>query len=456
MAVTDPHLPRELLAILSRYREASLEAYIVGGSLRDHLLGKAPTDYDIATAATPEQTAALFPSHKVIPTGVKHGTVTLLYGDRSYEITTFRTEGGYSDARHPDRVCFTNSIEKDLSRRDFTVNAIAYSPINNRWVDPFNGRGDLDKRLLRAVGDPTRRFEEDPLRILRGVRFLCRLGFTCDDATAEAMLSLSGRLKSVSAERISSELLGCLTGDHLVPVFARFAPVIFAILPELYPTYRYDQRNPRHDFPLYTHLCRTAAALPENDPILRLTGLLHDIGKPLTFTVDTDGVAHYPRHAQTSASLADELLLRLRFPTFDRQRIVTLIHYHDGVIEESEKAVRRRLQKLGRERFFDLLLLQEADRASQKEKTAPSSSIPRLREIAEEILQAPPCFSVTDLAVDGHDMMSLGYKGKEIGAALSYLLDAVIDGNCENEKTQLLSYLLRGFTPPRENRGTNG
>ncbi len=436
MSVLIP-LPSSIATVLDRLENAGYEAYVVGGCVRDALMGKTPHDYDICTSATPTETKAVFADCRYLEMGIRHGTVTVLWENEPLEITTFRVESGYSDGRHPDNVSFTQSLVADLSRRDLTINAMAYSP-RRGLADPFKGQSDLNGRLLRCVGEPTLRFEEDGLRILRTLRFAATLSFAIEPTTAEAVRRLAPRLSIISAERLAVELKKAIVGDSFPEVLLAFAPVFCQLLPELEPCIGFDQNNPHHDFDLLTHIARTVGGLPR-DPILRLAGLLHDVAKPATRSVDSDGIAHYYGHASRGYDMAGDMLRRLKLSHNEIDRITALIRYHDGVIEPTKRAVKRRLNQLGPDIFFDLLKLQRADRLSQRIDTPdlPDHTV-LLCQIANDVISESECFSLKQLAITGHDLQALGLKGSAIGKMLKRLLDAVLDGEVPNEKEALL------------------
>lgn len=437
-------LPREIDLIFSLLSARGYSAYVVGGAVRDHLMGRCVNDYDVCTDALPNEVEAVFSDFRVIETGLKHGTVTVLIDDSSIEITTFRTDGSYSDGRHPDSVDFTRDVIKDLSRRDFTVNAIAYSP-KEGYIDPFGGSKDIKASIIRCVGDPIRRFSEDALRILRALRFSSSLGFEIDKETSDAIFKFKSNLALVSKERIRDEMKKLICGDGMSNVMHYYRDVIGFLIPELTATFDYDQNNPHHDYDLFTHTIKTVAYLPK-DPVLRFAGLLHDIAKPLSESKDENGISHFYRHAQSGAEIAEAIMKDLRFSNAEIKRAVTLIRHHDGVIEETESAVGRKLSKIGVDLYFDLLDLQRADNASQKEDTSLRAEHNEvLRRIANDILKKEPCLSLSDLALDGNDIKDLGFKGKEIGKALSILFDAVINGGVENTKEGLTHFLTDNF-----------
>jgi len=352
------------------------------------------------------------------------------------EITTFRTEGTYNDNRHPDWVDFVTDIEQDLARRDFTANAMAYSPTRG-FADPFGGRGDLDRHILRAVGDPAARFEEDSLRILRGIRFAVKYGLSVEAQTKEAMFRLSPLMKNLAQERIFEEIsrfLLCTGADAVVT----FAPVLTTVIPELAPLIGFDQRSPYHAYDIYTHTAHVVGAVP---PVLSLrwAALLHDAGKSATFTVDEAGQGHFYGHAQESAAIADAVLRRLKAPTALREEVLLLIGQHMTKIEPDKPMVCRRLSKLGREILERLLLLQEADMGSKGTgKPREMAQISQIRCILSEIESENACLSLKDLAVNGHDLMALGITGRRIGVTLNRLFELVMDETLPNEKNTLL------------------
>ena len=437
-------LPREIGLCLSLLTDCGYSAYVVGGAVRDHIMGRQINDYDVCTNALPSEVATVFDSFRVIETGLKHGTVTVLIGSTSVEITTFRTDGSYSDGRHPDSVDFTQDVIKDLSRRDFTVNAVAYSPVDG-YIDPFRGIDDIKSGTIRCVGDPIKRFSEDALRILRALRFSSTLNFEIEKETSNAVFALKDNINLVSKERIRDEMKKLICGGSVGGIMHAYRDVFSIIIPELADTFDYDQNNPHHDFDLFTHIIKTVENLPK-DPVLRFAGLLHDIAKPMTEFKTEDGISHYYGHAHHSAILAERILKYLRFSNAEIKRAVTLIKHHDGVIEETETAVSRKISKLGAELYFDLLDLQRADNGSQKaDASLRYDHNENLRRIANEILSKAPCLSLSDLSLNGNDIIALGYKGKEIGKALSYLFDAVLNNEVENTKEQLIHYLNSNF-----------
>ena len=433
------YLPPEALYCIDRLEQAGYAAYAVGGCVRDSLLGLEPHDYDLCTAAPPEKIAEIFSDHDLVRSGEKHGTIGVVLRHHVYEITAFRTEGGYGDSRHPDWVEFVSDVTQDLARRDFTVNAMAYSPTRG-LADPFGGREDLKNKVLRTVGDPRQRFFEDALRILRGVRFAVRYGLAVEPETMDAMLRLALLMDKLARERVFDELcklLPLLTAADL----KEFAPILAQVIPELAPCLGFQQHSPYHAYDVFTHIAHVVEAVPPELP-LRWAALLHDVGKPPCFTRDSQGRGHFLGHASAGADMADEILLRLKAPTALRQQVTVLIRQHMTKIEPARKPVRRVLSRLGSHTLRQLLLLQEADMGSKGIRNpAEMAQFAVLRQIMEQIEAENACLTLKDLAVNGRDLMQLGYHGPAIGRALQCLLELVLDERVENEKTALLQAL---------------
>ena len=426
---------------INRLESAGFAAYAVGGCVRDSLLGLTPQDFDLCTAALPEQTEAVFSDCRLILAGKKHGTVAVVTDGGIVEITTFRTEGNYSDNRHPEWVKFVPDIREDLARRDFTVNAMAFSPTRG-FADPFGGRADLENRILRAVGDPGTRFREDSLRILRGVRFAVKYGLRVEDHTMEAMVQLRHLMANLARERVFDELCKLLLLVN-APDLLRFAPILAAVIPELEPMLGFDQRSPHHAYDLFTHTAHVCAAVPAELP-LRWTALLHDTGKIPTFTTDDTGRGHFYGHAGESAKIANDVLHRLKAPTALREQVVNLIGLHMTKIQPERKSVRRWLSRLGAGTMEALLQLLEADMGSKGTgKPGELEQFAQLRALMAELQAEDACLSLKDLAVNGHDLMALGFSGREIGKKLDFLLSLVLDEKVENTKEALLAQIAK-------------
>ena len=431
-------LPETVQQCLTALEKAGHAAYVVGGCVRDHCLGLIPQDYDMCTSATPEQTEEVFRDHRLVLAGKKHGTVGVVTGDGVVEITTFRREGNYRDNRHPDWVVFVPEVEKDLARRDFTVNAMAWSPTRG-YADPFGGREDLKNHILRAVGEPRQRFREDSLRILRGIRFAVRYGLTVEENTFAAMESQAHLMDNLARERVFEELsklLPLLKAEDLI----RFGPILAAVIPELKPMLGFDQRSPHHAYDLFTHVAHVVAGVPA-ELTLRWAALLHDIGKVPTFTQDETGRGHFYGHAPKGAEMAEEVLLRLKAPTALRQQVVLLIEKHMTRLQPDKKQLRRQIGRLGWETVEQILLLQEADMGSKGTGESDDPALfAAIRQVMEEIRQEDSCLSLKELAVKGNDLMALGFSGRAIGQMLNALLEQVLEENLPNDRETLLSW----------------
>ena len=438
-------IPKSVLACINQLETAGFAAYVVGGCVRDACLGLIPADYDMCTAALPEQTEAIFSDHRLVLAGKKHGTVGVITEDGVIEITTFRTEGDYRDNRHPEWVSFVPDIEQDLARRDFTVNAMAYSPTRG-YADPFGGRDDLERKVLRAVGEPERRFREDSLRILRGVRFAVRYGLTPDQQTLEAMVSLGHLMDNLARERIFDELcklLPLVSAEDLI----RFAPIFAAVIPELEACMGFDQHNPHHIHDVYGHIVQVVART-SRDPAVRWAALLHDIGKPFTFSMDESGRGHFYGHAKESSALADIILRRLKAPTALREKVVLLVDQHMTPLIPDKKILRRRLSAFGPEVLHQLLALQESDwNGRGVEEVRENGDFEEIRKILTELEAEAACLSLKDLSVNGHDLMALGITGPAIGKTLNRLLNLVLDEQLPNEKHALLEAATQEVNP---------
>ena len=440
-------------------KTAGYEAYLVGGCVRDALLaetepGVAAHDWDVCTNAKPDEMKAAFAGRRTLDTGLRHGTLTVLMPDGQYEVTTYRVDGAYSDGRHPDSVAFTSSIEEDLSRRDFTINAMAMAVDADgnaaALVDPFGGRADLAQRRLRCVGDPEKRLEEDALRILRALRFAARMKLTIDPATRDAMLEKRTLLGRISAERIMDELGQILLTDSGWEYLRTYREILLEILPELRPCVGFAQNNPWHCYNVFDHILFSVGAAPA-DLTLRLTMLLHDVEKPASATVGENGVFHFYGHPARSAETAERVLRRLRCSTRLIRDVAELVRYHDVEIAPSGRTLRRLLNKLGAEQAKRLLQVKRADLAAQSElaRERMLDSLDRSEAMLAQLLAERQAFTLKDLAIDGRDLLARGVPpGRELGARLRRALDAVLDGTAENEREALLRLAMED--PPRE------
>ena len=433
-------------AILRRLQDCGHEAWLVGGCVRDSLLGIPPKDWDICTSATPAEMSGAFAGWKTIPTGLRHGTVTVRLEGQGWEVTSYRVEEGYTDHRRPDAVRFVRELEADLARRDFTVNAMAWHP-DRGLRDPFGGAADLRGRVLRCVGEPDRRFEEDALRILRGVRFAARYGLLPHPDTAAAIHRRRDTLRRVAPERCCAELrrLLCAPGESLAPVLTAFWDVL-TVLPGLAPLGEmpgYDQQNPHHHLDLQGHTIQAVVSVPPEEG-LRFAALLHDAGKPGCRTVDQDGVAHFYGHGKASAQLAEKALRALRCENALRRRVVELVELHDAWVPPTPAAARRWLGRLGPEAFFQLLEVKRADGMGQARELVKDrlAELDKIREMAEEAVAQGQCLTLRDLAVNGRDVMAAGIApGPEVGRVLGGLLEGVLSGELPNQREALLEQI---------------
>lgn len=432
-------LPDGAAEILARLQRAGFEAYVVGGCVRDCLLGRTPLDWDIATSALPEQVAACFAGERMIETGLRHGTVTLLLRGEAYEITTYRVDGDYADFRRPLHVSFTRSLKEDLARRDFTIGAMAYGP-SEGIVDLYGGREDLRRRVIRCVGKPDRRFGEDALRILRALRFASVLDFTLDSETARAAADNRALLHKIAPERIRAELDKLLCGPAVGRVLREYRTILAEVLPEISPLCGFDQHTPYHAYDIWEHTLRTVEAV-EAVPALRLTMLMHDMGKPACYTVDKKGQGHFHGHPTESVGLARRILRRLRYDNATVQTVLELIRLHDYRLQPAAIPIRRLLAEIGPERFRQLIQVQRAD-AAGKAAAAREEQARRVAEteaLLEEVLRRGDCYTLRELAVSGQDIIALGIQaGPAVGRLLQTLLQAVIEDEAVNTREALL------------------
>lgn len=433
-------IPAQVRKALLLLAKSGYEAYVVGGCVRDSLLGKTPEDWDVTTSALPEETKRVFSQYRQADAGIRHGTVLVVLDGMPLEITTYRVENGYSDHRHPDNVRFTKRLREDLSRRDFTINAMAYHP-DGGLIDCFDGQMDLKAGMVRCVGDPSTRFQEDALRILRALRFASVLDFSLDEATAGALLENRRLLQNVTAERISVEFQKLLCGSGAGKILREYGLVIGEVIPELLPLAGFDQHSRYHPYDVYEHTVRTVESIGHT-PALRLAALLHDVAKPLCYELGNDGRGHFYGHASLSAQMAREILNRLRIDRKTVDRVFTLIHFHDATIEEGAKSVKHWLNRLGEEALRQLLPLKKADILAQApELSGRVAAVDRLQMQMEDILREQQCFSLKDLAVKGRDLLEAGmHPGKRVGEALHALLEAVVSEKCPNDRLALLEY----------------
>ncbi len=434
-------IPSNAEKILRILEENGYEAYVVGGCVRDSVLGRTPDDWDITTSAKPEQVKELF--YRTIATGLKHGTVTVLMDKEGFEVTTYRVDGDYEDGRHPKEVLFTSSLEEDLKRRDFTINAMAYHP-DRGLVDLFHGMDDIRNKVIRCVGSPLERFQEDALRILRAVRFSAQLGFAVEKETEDGIRALAPNLKCVSAERIQTELVKLLVSSH--PDYLRTAyetGVTRQFLPEFDVCMGTEQNTPHHCWTVGEHILHSLAGV-RADKVLRLTMLLHDIGKPAVKTTDEKGRDHFKTHGAQSEKMAKIILRRLKFDNDTTEKVCRLIRWHDARPLPEMKQVRRAVNRIGEDIFPLYLEVQRADMLAQSgyKRAEKEARLDGVTLCYRKILEENQCISLKELAVKGKDLIEAGYRpGPEIGEKLNFLLEHVLECPEDNRKEILLSLL---------------
>ena len=432
-------LPKNVKFIIDTLESAGYEAYAVGGCVRDSILGRTPNDWDITTSAKPLETKALF--KKTFDTGIKHGTISVLLGKEIYEVTTYRIDGEYEDARHPKEVTFTAELKEDLLRRDFTINAMAYNPTSG-IVDLYGGIEDLKNHVIRCVGVPHDRFSEDALRIMRAVRFAAQLDYTIEEKTQEAIRELAGTLSKISAERIQVELIKLLTSDH--PEFLKLAwelGITKVILPEFDRAMESEQNNPNHAYSVGEHSLKVMQYLPP-DKVMRLAGLFHDIGKMDTKTTDEKGVDHFYGHPEVGAKIAAEVFNRLKFDNDTKTKVCRLVECHDWFIGAVPSHIRRYMNRIGEEFFPMIFDFNKADIMAQSfyNREEKLEDLEVLKEAYLKVKEAGDCINIKDLAITGSDVIKAGVPaGPGVGAVLKALLEEVLDDPSKNNKDYLLS-----------------
>lgn len=435
-------LSRGAETVLNTLEESGFEAYIVGGAVRDSIMGTIPSDYDIATNAQPCQVKAIFPH--TIDTGLKHGTVTVVEEKTGFEVTTFRKECGYCDMRHPDSVCYIDSIEEDLKRRDFTVNAMAYSP-KRGFIDNFGGEKDIKNRMIRCVGKPEVRFKEDALRMLRAVRFAACLNFEIAPDVIKAIRKCAVLIKNISAERILGELNKILLCDYPQKIKLLYETGLMQyIMPGLCTCFRTEQNNKYHIYNVGDHIMKAVENTP-NDLILRWATLLHDIGKPACRSKDQNGIYHFYGHHRESAKRANDILHKLRMDKDSIKDIVVLIENHDVRIEPNPAAIKRMLARTGEKLFLKLLLLQEADNRAKNLKYLDEklSKLHGVYNQYQRIIAEGQPYMTSQLQINGRDLLKMGFKaGREIGDILRILLDEVVIDPSLNKREYLIKRVL--------------
>lgn len=433
-------LPKNVKLIIDILNKNGFEAFVVGGCVRDSIIGLTPHDWDICTNAKPEEIKNCFSNFNTFDSGLKHGTISIVIDSEVFEVTTYRIDGAYSDNRRPDSVTFTSDITKDLARRDFTVNAMAY---NEQYglLDPYGGRNDLSEKIIRCVGNSDFRFNEDALRIIRALRFASVYDFVIENETSESISKNADLLKNIAVERISVEFNKLLCGNGAEEILNNYRDVIAVFIPEIKPMFDYSQHTKHHNRDLWRHTTYSVKSI-DKMPLLRMSMLLHDIGKPKACKRDEDGTCHFKGHPKYSAEIAETILRRLKYPTNFIETCVTLIKYHDVRFNGSKRQLRHVMNAIGDKNVELLLKIQRADIMAQsdykhKEKLEKLNLACR---VYEEILADKDCFTLKQLEINGNDIKKLGVtEGVKIGKILKMLLSLVIEDKLENEKSALLN-----------------
>lgn len=431
-------LPYDVKEIISKLNNEGFEAYAVGGCVRDSILGRIPNDWDITTSANPMEVKRIF--KRTVDTGLKHGTVTVLMGSEGYEVTTYRIDGEYEDGRHPKEVAFTSNLKEDLLRRDFTINAMAYNDTDG-LVDIFGGMEDIERKVIRCVGNPVERFTEDALRLFRAIRFAAQLGYDIEPETYKAIGELAPTLSKISAERIQTELTKTITSNHPEMIKTAYELGLTKVfMPELDVCFETGQNNPHHCFTVGDHIMKTVCEI-RNDKVLRLAMLFHDIGKPLCKTTDDKGIDHFHGHPVKSQEMSKEILRRLKYDNDTIDKVSRLVRYHDERIEPGEKYIRRAINRVGVVAFPDIFEVWKADILGQSDyqKDEKFARLKTNREDYESVVSKNQCVELKNLAVTGSDLIKNGIKpGPEIGRILNEMLLEIIDEPEKNNREYLL------------------
>lgn len=441
-------VPASVYFIIQELERCGHEAYMVGGCVRDSVLGRVPHDFDICTSATPNEILKAFPNEDIILTGLQHGTVTILINHEPFEVTTFRIDGEYSDSRRPDKVEFTKNLIEDLKRRDFTINAMAYNP-KTGLIDPFNGMEDIKHEKFQCVGSAKDRFDEDALRILRAIRFASQLDFAILPGTDWEIHQKYKNLENISIERINSEFCKIAQSNNFCVQLLLYKEVFSLFIPELKDMIGFQQDNPYHDYDVYEHTFHALDKCNSDDLIVRLAVFFHDFGKPHSYQDGIDGIRHFKGHGKVSAEMTDSIMKRLRFDNDTRNKVVELVYYHDATFEVGKKYIKRWLNKIGEKQFRRLLLVRRADILGQKSEVEENriEKIKDIEDLLAQVLSEQSCFSLKDLAISGNDVKKIMMikEGKDVGVWLNKILDMVIDGELNNTREDLI-YYMTGIT----------
>ena len=453
-------MPKGCKELINILHNNGYEAFLCGGAVRDSILGRPIHDYDVTTSATPDELMKVFKDKRIIETGLQHGTITIVIDGEAYECTTYRIDGDYSDSRRPDSVAFTRSLEEDLKRRDFTINAMAYND-EVGLIDPFNGMEDIENYKIRCVGRPEDRFSEDALRILRAIRFASQLEFVVDSDVSLNIHKMYKNLENVSIERINSEFCKIAASSDFYIQIGLFHEVFSLFVPEIKDMIGFQQNNPYHIYDVWNHTVHAIQAYecncePDLNPIDLITSLaifFHDFGKPHCYQDGEDGIRHFKGHGRVSAGMTNEIMKRLRFDNDTREKVVELVYYHDATFEVGKKYVKRWLNKIGEEQFRRLLNVRRADIRAQvdMDQRTRLQKIDNIGYILEEVLQDNECFSLKNLAVNGKDVMNAMHikSGKDVGYWLNEILNRVLDGKLKNDREELI-YWMTGITDGRK------
>lgn len=434
-------IPDNANVIIHTLQNNGHSAYVVGGCVRDSLMDRIPHDWDICTSATPEQMLEIFKNYRVIETGLKHGTVTIVIDGEQYECTTYRIDGKYSDNRRPDNVIFTNDLVEDLRRRDFTINAMAYNDAEG-LIDPFNGLEDIVQERIQCVGLAKDRFNEDALRILRAIRFAAQLNFIIEPSTDWEIHQQYKSLENISIERINNEFCKIVASDNFCVELVLYKEVFSLFIPELKDMFNFPQNNPYHNYDVFNHTIHAIEKCNSTDLITRLAVFFHDFGKPHSYQDGEDGIRHFRGHGKVSANMTDTIMKRLKFDNKTRNNVVQLVYYHDVTLEISNRSVKRWLNKLGINQFTRLLDIRCSDVMGQKSNYDMDriEKVNTIKKILNDILKENYCFTLKNLAINGDDLIQIGFKpGKELGNLLNILLKEVIDEELENDRDILLN-----------------
>lgn len=425
--------------VLQKLADSGFQAFLVGGCVRDMILGRDIHDHDITTDALPEQVMNVFSGFTTVPTGLKHGTVTVLVNGEPFEITTFRIDGKYSDSRRPESVSFTRNLTDDLARRDFTINAIAMD-IDGNISDPFHGCDDIKNKIIRCVGEPSMRFNEDALRILRAVRFSSVLGFEIEKNTSDALMNLRKNLDNISRERIRDELDKLICGKNLVPVMLGYREIIARIIPEMRPCFDFDQKSHFHMYDVYEHIVRTIDSAPQDSVLFRRTMLFHDIGKPPKFTVDENGEGHFKGHAKISADMCRDIMKNLRYDNNSIEQTCLLVAHHSDKIH-NDIQIKKLVSEIGEDNFFMLMQIKRFDNYGKCPFVLKEfEEFERHENALREFIRNNDCMHISQLEINGNDLVNIGFRGKAVGDMLKNILNMIIEGNLENKRDILLEY----------------